>query len=170
MNAPDLYAVGRIVKAFGIKGDVVVAPMTDSTRRFATLKLAFLGTSETAVGEVSISRAHIEPRGVRLKIAGVNDRNAAEKIVGQLLFVDKRHRVRIPRGTYFVHDIIGMSVSDDQGRPLGTVKEVLRLPAHDVYVVSRDTGDVMIPAVKEFIVGVNLSERRMTVHLIEGMV
>ena len=169
MNPSELFAVGKIVKAFGIRGDVVVSPMTDSPRRFATLKRVFLGTSDKSAAEVSIRRAHIEPRGVRLKLGGVEDREAAERIIGWLLCVDKPNRVRVPRGTYFIHDILGMSVIDEQGALLGTVKEVLRMPAHDVYVIGHEAHEVMIPAVKEFIVGVNLNERRMTVHLIEGM-
>ncbi len=170
MNTADLFAVGKVVKAFGIKGDVVIAPMTDSPHRFAALKHAYLGPSESTAQEVSITRAHIESRGVRLKVKGVNDRDAAEHIVGYLLYVDRRHRIKIPRGTYFIHDIIGLNVADEQGRVLGTVREVLRMPAHDVYVVGQDTREVLIPAVKEFILGVDLAERRMTVHLIEGMV
>ena len=67
---PELYAVGRIVKAHGVKGDVVVQPMTDSVMRFAKLKLVLVGKGSENVRPVRIERISVGARGVRLKFAG----------------------------------------------------------------------------------------------------
>jgi 16S rRNA processing protein RimM len=83
--------------------------------------------------------------------------------------VDGRHRAKLPRGRYYVHDVVGLRVVDQQGTELGTLREVLKLPAHDVYVVARGEKEFMIPAVKEFVLEINPAERFVRVRLIEGM-
>jgi len=168
--APDqLYAVGSVVKAIGIAGEVVVQPMTDFPARFRTLHLLWLGADSSSVAETVVEKAVVSPRGIRLKLKGIDDRDAAERIRGKLLFVDEAHRAKLPKGRYFVHDVLGLAVREEGGSDLGTVADVLRYPASDVYVVRGDRGEILIPAVKEFVRSVDLGTRTMTVRLIEGM-
>ena len=166
---PELLAVGKVVKAFGIGGELVVEPLTDSPERFRTLRAVLLGLTPDTARHVRIEKAQIGNRGVRLRLAGVPDRATAEQLVGQFLFVDKRHRISLPRGRYFVHDIVGLTVLDEHGVPRGTVRDVLKMPAHDLYVIEYGGQQYMLPAVKEFILGVDLESRTLTVHLIEGL-
>ncbi|MEW6509693.1 MAG: ribosome maturation factor RimM [Bacteroidota bacterium] len=167
---PDLYAVGTIAKAYGVRGDVVVQPLTDSAARFRKLRNAWLGRDTVAAREVRIERATVDSRGVRLKLEGIDDRTAAGELRGMMLFVDKTHRVRLPAGSYFVHDVIGLAVRDRDGADLGTVADVLRYPANDVYVVRGNGREFLLPAVREFVTAIDLATRTMTVRLIEGMV
>jgi 16S rRNA processing protein RimM len=104
-----------------------------------------------------------------MKLEGVDDRNAAAGLVGQFLFVDSTHRVKVPHGRYFIHQVIGLAVVDDKGHPLGRVQEVLKLPGHDVYVIDHHGHEIMIPAVKEFIIRIDPMKGTMWVRLIEGM-
>ncbi|MCK5573100.1 MAG: 16S rRNA processing protein RimM, partial [Bacteroidetes bacterium] len=145
----DLLAVGKIVKASGLRGDVIVQSMTDSPARFRQLRNVLMGKDPESVITVEIEAAAVGSRGVRVRIAGVADRTAAEQTVGNYLFVDEEHRVRIPRGRFFVHEIIGMTVIDQDGKNRGVVKDVLKLPAHDVYVVECNSREFMLPAAKE---------------------
>ena len=169
-TTPDgLYAVGIIVKAIGIAGDVVVQPMTDFPARFRKLCLLWLGADSGSVSEVSVEKAVVSPRGIRLKLKGISDRGAAERARGKFLFVDEAHRAKLPEGRYFIHDILGLTVREEGGNDLGTVADVLRHPAGDVYVVRGEKGEILIPAVKEFVRSVDLGSRTMTVRLIEGM-
>ena len=167
---PELYAVGRIVKAHGIKGDVVVTPMTNSLQRFVKLKRAFIGKAAKDVRPVRIESVSVGGRGVRLKFAEIDDRTEAEGLRGKIIFVDKEERVRIPKGTFFIHDIIGLRVVDEEENSIGVVKDVLQLPAHDVYVIDSQGREVMVPAVKEFIKKIDVSGGTMTVKLIDGLV
>jgi 16S rRNA processing protein RimM len=164
-----LYAVGKIVKAFGINGEVIVTPMTNSPARFKKLKRVFVGPNDTEVEERQIVRAVVQPRGVRLLLSDVKDRNSAERVVGALVFVTGEDRITPPKGTYFVHDIIGLSVVDEQSTFIGKVKDILKMPANDVYVIDVGGREVLLPAVKEFIREINLEEKMMKVRLIEGM-
>ncbi len=166
----DLVAIGKLVKAFGIQGHLVVLPMTDALKRFRRLSDVFIGTDAAVAVEQHVERAIVEQRGVRLKIAGVNDRTAAEQLVGAILFVEERHSVRLPKGRYFIHQIVGMAVVDETRGPVGTVRDVLKLPAHDVYVVAYRDKEYMIPAVKEFIRRIDVPAGQITVRLIEGMI
>ncbi|MGB2957921.1 MAG: ribosome maturation factor RimM [Bacteroidota bacterium] len=165
----DLLAVGRIVKAFGIRGEIVVQPMTDSLERFRQLESVLMGKDPGSVRVLEIEEVAVSHRGVRLRIAGITDRTGAEHVVGNFLFVDREHRVRIPRGRFFVHELIGMTVLDEEGQSRGVVRDVLKLPAHDVYVVEHENGEFMIPAVKEFIREISIEQRVLKVNLIDGL-
>ena len=172
MNAPghDLLAIGSIVKAFGIEGSVIVQPLTDFPSRFRKKNKILLGCADKDVREMVIERAAVEPRGVKLKLAGIDDRNAAEELVGSLLYVRDAERARLPKGRYFTDDIVGLSVIDEHGVDRGTVREVLKMPANDVYVVGGKGTEILLPAVKEFILKIDLAARTIKVRLIEGMV
>ena len=171
MNSPghDLLAIGSVVKVFGVEGHVIVQQLTDFPSRFRMRKKVLLGPSEKQVRELEIERAAVGPRGVKLKFAGVNGRDAAEQLVGSFLYVRETERARLPKGRYYTHDIVGLAVVDEQGVVYGTIREVLKMPAHDVYVVSGKGNDILLPAVKEFILSIDLGARTMTVRLIEGM-
>ncbi|MER3523944.1 MAG: 16S rRNA processing protein RimM [Ignavibacteria bacterium] len=163
-----LIAVGKIVKAFGIHGDVVIAPMTDDLRRFTRLQRVFVGRDEHAVIETQVSRVVLEGRGVRVQLTDHPTRTEAERLVGALLFVAESDAVKPEPGSYFIHDLIGLRVIDTNGNDVGMLTDVLKYPASDVYVIDRQGSEVMIPAVKDFIKNIDLDRRTMTVHLIDG--
>jgi 16S rRNA processing protein RimM len=172
----DLVAIGKIVKVFGIRGEVILQSMTSVPARFHTLRRGYLVRADEAerradapARQISIERASVQPRGVRLKLTGVDDRTMAEQLIGMLLMVDESQKIRVPRGTWFVHDLIGMDVVDEDGKRIGIVHDVLHMPAQDVYVIKGERGEMMIPAVKEFILSVDVAAHRMRVRLIEGM-
>ncbi len=169
MSVPELIAVGTIAKSFGIRGEVVVRPMTPDVKRFKKLTHVLVGTAAGSAVDRAIEFAKIETRGVRIKLAGIDDRTSAEAFVGQILFVEEKDRIRTPKGTWFVHDVIGARVIDEQRGDIGFVSEILKLPAHDVYAVNGSGKEILIPAVKEFIVRVDVAKKTVTVRLIEGM-
>lgn len=164
-----LFAIGKITKVFGIKGEVVVRPMSASPERFKNLKHVYLGNGPDDVMAVGVEYARVEDRGVRIKFRDLPDRTHVERFVGALLFVDEQHLVRPKKGTHFIHDIVGLRVVDEHNREIGVVKDVLRYPAQDVYVINQDGREWMIPAVKEFVRSIDVSSKTMKVHLIEGM-
>jgi len=167
---PDLLAIGSIVKAFGIEGHVIVQLLTDFPSRFRKRARMLLGRPGQEVREVVIEHAAVGPRGVKVKLAGIEDRDAAGQLVGSLLYVTEAKRARLPKGRYYTHDIVGLSVIDEDGVDRGTVREVVKMPANDIYVVDGKGAEILLPAVKEFILKIDLNSRTMKVRLIEGMV
>lgn len=168
-DADTLFAVGRIVKAFGIRGEIVVEPLTRDAERLRKLTQALVGRTADDARLCTITGVSIDGRGARLKLAEVPDRTAAEGLTGCYLFVGADERIRPAAGTFFVDEVVGLAVLDDGDRRIGTVKAVLHLPAHDVYVVAAGEREIMIPAVKAFILRIDPAAGVMQVRLIEGM-
>lgn len=152
-----------------MQGDVVIQGLTDNLARFKKLKRVFVGGNEVDSVETTISHVTVESRGVRLGFDGVTDRTAAEKLVGSLLFVQEKDAIHLPKGTFFVHDVVGLKVVDMNGNFVGIVKDVLKYPANDVYVIEKEGKELLLPAVKEFVKKIDPAANTMRVHLIEGM-
>ena len=165
-----LYAIGRVSKAFGIRGEVVILPMTESLERFKRLKRIYLGRTAKETDRFTIEYVRVGSRGVRLKLVETPDRTKAELLVGSLIFVDEKQRVEPKRGAHFIHDVVGLAVLDEHNNNLGIVKDVLRMPAQDVYVVEYNGHEWMIPAVKEFVMSIDVATKTMRVKLIDGLV
>jgi 16S rRNA processing protein RimM len=165
----ELLAIGIVVKAFGIRGELVVQPLTDLPERFRKLRTVRLGPSPDETRTVKVVGAVVEPRGVRLQIAGVEDRTGAEAIVGEYLFVEPSQRIPLPEGRHYVHQVIGLAVVTETGEEAGRVRDVLKLPGHDVYVVEHHGREYMIPGVKEFVLAIEPERGLMRVRLIDGM-
>jgi 16S rRNA processing protein RimM len=166
----QFIAVGSIAKAHGVNGEVVIRLLTDSPARFRSLKRAWLGTTDRSAVEVAIERVAIDPKGVRLKLSTLATRDDADRVRGQILFVEEKNAVRLPKGRYFIHDVLGMEVRDEAGQQIGTVEDILPYPASHVYVVRGNGREIMIPAVKEFVRAIDLEHRTITVRLIDGMI
>jgi 16S rRNA processing protein RimM len=169
-DVESFVAIGRIVKPFGVGGEVVVQKLTDTAARFRRLTSVFVGATPASAIPLGVTRAVIGDRGIRMKFETVNDRDAAERVVGDLLFVAEKDAVKLPRGRYFVHDVVGMQVMDEIRGAVGTVREVLRYPAQDVYVIEWNGRSYMIPAVKEFVRHFDVPGKVLHVRLIEGLV
>jgi 16S rRNA processing protein RimM len=168
-NQRALFAIGKITKVFGIKGEVVVRPMSASPERFTNLKHVYLGSGPDDVLAAGVEYTRVEDRGVRIRFRGLPDRTTVEPFVGALIFVDEHQLIKPKKGSHFIHDIVGLRVVDEHNREIGVVKDVLKYPAQDVYVINQDGREWMIPAVKEFVRSIDVSARTMKVHLIEGM-
>lgn len=164
-----LVAVGRIVKVFGLRGEVVVKPLTSSPERFARLATVLVGPAETDARPRTIASVQIGGKGVRLGFDDVTDRTAAEALRGHFLFVTAEERITPPPGRYFVEDVVGLRVVDERDGDVGRVKDVLRMPAHDVYVIGTAAEDILLPAVKEFVREIDVERGEMRVRLLDGM-
>lgn len=165
----DLYAVGSVVKAFGVGGEVVILPLTDSTERFRSLRRVFVGRTPGDARETTMAATHIRPAGVRARLGLAADRTAAEGLVGCYVFVAPSERRRLPKGTFFTHQVVGLTAVTEEGEVLGTVREVMKLPANDVYVITGKGRELLVPAVKEFIRAIDPVGGTIRVRLIEGM-
>ena len=127
------------------------------------------GRAKTKLSRGTIEK--VSPRGndIYIKFQDVNDRNASEALVGHFLFVEETARKRLAPGEFFVDDIIGMSVCDSQKKMLGVVRDVVRYPAQDVYIVKTGRGEVMVPAVRNIVRDVDSKNRTITIDPPEGL-
>lgn len=157
--------VGEVVAPFGRKGEVKVVPHTDFPER-----LKELGQVKVAVGDetlvLEIQNLRLHKDLLLIKFTGYENISDAERLRGGKVFISDQEIAPLGPDEYYIHDIIGMEVMTPEGESLGKIREVIRAPANDVYVTER----AMIPAVKEFVLNVDLDNRRMVVRPIPGMV
>ena len=153
----------------GIKGEVRVAMLTDSPERFAKLKAVWCGADENAAVRFSIVSMRIERSAVVLKLKEIDTRTLADEHRGEYLFVETKDVVAPAKGSYFIHDIIGMKVVTEAGEEVGSVQDVMELPANDVWVVASGTKEFLIPAIKEVIRQVDVDARTVVIWPLEGM-
>ena len=166
----DLLQVGVITQTHGVRGEVKVFPTTDDPERFLNLKYVFLDTGREKM-KLTIQSVKFFKQFVILKFKGINNINDIEKYKRCPLLVDRENAVELEEDEYFIADMIGMNVLTEDGEILGTLKDVIETGANDVYIVnSKEHGEVLIPAIKECILDVNVKEGRMLVHLMDGLI
>jgi 16S rRNA processing protein RimM len=164
-----LFIAGKITGFFGLKGYMKVQPTSSDPGRMASLTELFVGATEESAQLRRIEDVILRQGAVLLKLAGVDDRTAAEKLRQCFLYVDESHAQAPPSGAYFVHDIVGCEVRDTEGTVIGTVESVQKYPAQDLWSIRTPTGSFLLPAVKEFVKKVDLRRRTVTVWLMEGL-
>ncbi|MGI6201630.1 MAG: ribosome maturation factor RimM [Christensenellales bacterium] len=153
--------IGVIVKAQGIKGEVKVQPLTDDPQRFAALETVY--RDDRGARSLQVRSARAAGGWAYLKIAGVDDRDAAEALRGTRLYVDRAHAVHLAADTYFIADLIGCDVVDLEGAPLGEIADVLQPGGNDVYVVKGSAGERLIPAIRQVVRAVDVAAGVVTV-------
>ncbi|MDI3478095.1 MAG: rRNA processing protein RimM [Thermoanaerobacterium sp.] len=164
----DYLSVGKITSAYGVNGEVKVFPLTDHLDRFYDLDYVYI-FEETGKASLNIESVRFIKNLVIVKFKEINDRNEAEKLRGKLIKITRDNAVKLDDDEYFIKDLLNMKVYTDDQKELGILKDVLKTGANDVYVVKTDDRDILIPAIKDVIKKVDIKERKMTVHLLEGL-
>ena len=172
-NGVKLYgrsvAVGIITSTHGVRGEVKVYPTTDDPRRFRRLKEVVLDTGKEKMN-LEIEGVKFFKQFVILKFKGLDNINDIEKYRQKSLYVTRKNAVRLQRDEYFIADLIGLKVQDEDGKELGTVKDVIETGANDVYEVEMADGkSLLLPAIKQCILNVDVENGTMQVHVLEGL-
>lgn len=153
---------GRITNTHGIKGEVKIEVWVDSPEFLRKFKVLYIDNKPV---KLLAGRTH---KGFLLaKLEGFDDVNAAMTLKNKLVFIDRKD-AKLPKGSYFLADLMGARVVDEQGNELGELADIMELPAGNVYVV-RGEREILIPAVPEFIMKTDISAGLVTVRLIDGM-
>ena len=147
--------IGEITKPQGIRGEVKVRPATNDPARFYELDHVFLKRGEAFVQrKIHVSR--VDGDAVYMTFEGVADRDAAEKLRGTLLYIDRAHAVALDEDTNFLADLYGLRGVVDDGRDLGKLTDVMQPGGNDVYVFKGPLGEVLVPALKSVVLKVDL--------------
>ena len=166
----ELLKVGVITSTHGIRGEVKVFPTTDDPERFKKLKNVILDTGKETL-PLEIENVKFFKQYVILKFKGIDNINDVERYRRCALLIERGDAVPLEDGEYFIADMIGMKVETEDGETLGTLTDVMETGANDVYVVSGPAhGEVLIPAIRDCILDVDVEKGQMTVHLMEGLI
>ena len=162
--------IGVITRARGIRGEVNVKPLTDFPGRFNDLDHITLEMTDGSVGEYKLERSRFVNGTVIIKISGVDDRNVAESLKGSYLCVPLTETVPLEEDTYYIFDLEGMDVCDLEGNRIGNILRVEQYPANDVLVIDTTASEIMIPAVKHYVLDVDKAGNRIVVDLPDDLV
>lgn len=165
----QLLQVGVISSTHGVRGEVKVFPTTDDPQRFKSLKNVILDTGKEQI-PLEIQGVKFFKQFVILKFKGIDNINDIERYKRSSLFVTREDAVELEEDEYYIADLIGMDVITDEGEE-GKLVDVIETGANEVYVVEFDKyGEVLIPAIHDCILDVDIETMSMKVHLLEGLV
>ena len=159
-------AVAHIRRPFGMNGAVLVDLLTDNLDLLLSAGAITMGEHASPIVIERIAR---HGQDIVVQVAGCRSREHAERLRGQVLWLRADLLPALPEGVYYHYQILGLQVVTDDGRVLGTVAEILKTGANDVYVVRGEAGEILLPAIESVIRRVAPAEGTLTVHLIEGL-
>lgn len=162
MDKQRFIEAGKIVNTHGVRGEVKIQVWLDSPEFMKKFKTVYI--DEKPVKMLS-ARPHKDMLIVSLE--GIDDVNAAMCLKNKTVYIDRKD-AKLPRGTYFLQDIMGAAVIDEDGNEVGKLVDIMETPASTIYVVRGET-EHLIPAVPEFILKTDADRGIIKVHLIEGM-
>ena len=167
----DYFRIGVITRPHGVLGEMKVYPVTDDIKRFKGMKEILMGPPEGRKGGLStekIEGVRFQKNMVLLKLSGIDSPEDARKLSQYQLYVKREDAIPLYENEYFVKDLIGLDVISDKGEKLGVLSDVINTAANDVYVVKGER-EILVPAVKEYVLLIDLSKGEMTVLFVEGM-
>ncbi len=165
----ELLKVGAITSTRGIKGEVKVFPMTDDAGRFRDCRELIVDTGgEKKILEVETVKFFRQ--FVILKFKGYDSINDIERFKGKDLYVTRENAVPLEKDEYFIADLIGLSVWDEKQEKIGVLQDVIETGANDVYsVLTQEGKEILLPAIRDCILDVDLDSGRMHVHILPGL-
>ena len=164
-----VFQVGIISSTHGVRGEVKVFPTTDDMKRFKKLKEVLLDTGKETL-TLEIEGVKFFKQFVILKFKGYDNIDDIVKYRGKSLFVPRENAVKLQKDEYFIADLIGLKVVNEDGSFTGVLKDVMETGANDVYIVeSQDGKEVLIAAIKDCILQVDFEKEQVLVHLLDGL-
>ncbi len=166
----EYFELGQIVNHFGIKGMVKVNPFTDDISQFETLEFILVEKAGKLLN-MQIEETKYSKNQVLLKLKGIETVEEAEKYRDCYIKIARKDAKKLPKDTYFIADLIGLSVYTDENVLLGKVEDIYNAGANDIYVVKSENGkQILLPGISEVLKQIDLEQEKITVHLIKGLI
>ncbi|MBN1776420.1 MAG: 16S rRNA processing protein RimM [Clostridiales bacterium] len=167
----DYLIIGKLIGAHGVAGELKVFPITDDARRFSNLaEIMLLNANEKPVRNLKILSIRPAGNNILCTAEGIKDRESAQALFGHYIAVPRADAVVLPENSYFIADLIGSRVIDDERGLLGGVSDVLEQSGADVFIVSREQKkDILIPFLKTIVYRVDIEKKEIFVRLPDGL-
>lgn len=157
---------GKIVNIHGLKGEVKVMPWCDSPDFLCEFDVLYVGKEKKAY---EIEGARVHKNMTLIKFKGINTPEAANEMRNRIVYID-REDIELEDGTYFVQDLIGLTVKDaDSGEIYGEIKDVLQTGANDVYEIKNGDKTYLVPAIEQVIIETDIDNAVMLIRPLEGL-
>ena len=163
-------SVGQIVNTFGIKGFVKVNPWVNDVTRFDNLKKVYIKIRKS-LKELEIEEVKYHKNQVLLKFKGIETVEQAEMLRNAILEIDRKDAIPLEEGEYFIADLLESEVYTDEGKMLGIVEDIFNTGSNDIYVVKNELGkSILLPRIKDVFKEIDVENKKIIVHLIEGLI
>ncbi len=165
----DRFQVGVLTSPHGVRGEIKVYPTTDDPRRFKRLKEVILDTGkESRILEVE--GVKFSKQMVIMKFKGFDTPEDIAKYRQCSIYVTRENAVRLGRDEYFIADLMGLKVHDEDDEEIGVLREVLETGANDVYIIDLHDGrELLLPAIKDCILDVDVEGGQIKIHILDGL-
>ncbi|KAA8784602.1 16S rRNA processing protein RimM [Paenibacillus sp. 4624] len=167
----EFMNVGKVVNTHGIRGELKIMPLTDFPEvRFAKNAELFLFTPDNRPVPVTVESARLHKNMYIVRLKEYGNINEVEKFKGGIAKVSKENLAELEEGEYYFHQIVGCAVITEEGETLGTISEILTPGANDVWVVKTPAGkEVLIPVIDDVVLDVDVEQKLVKIHLMEGL-
>jgi len=162
-------AIGKVVRAHGLHGELSVSILTEFPERFETTEWVYLG-NEFEASPYRLEGYRWHKKNLLLTLAGITGRTEAEQLRGQYVQVPLAEAVPVPEGSYYLYQLIGLQVVTIDGQSLGVVADIIETGANDVYVVEGDDKQILLPAIDDVVRSIDLETGQIVVQLIDGLI
>ncbi len=165
----DVLEIGQIVNTRGLRGEVKVNSFSEDPQRFEKVKSIYV-KSDKDYKEYEIERVTYVKNQVVLKLKGINKIEYAEALRNSYIYVKREELEELPEGTYYIADLIGLDVYEENGNLLGKVDDIFSTKSNDVYVVRTELGELKyLPSIPEVLKDIDLPNKKIIVNLIKGL-
>ena len=165
----DRFQVGVITSPHGVHGEVKVFPTTDDPRRFRRLKEVILVTGKEEKN-LEIEGVKFFKQFVILKFKGIETPEEVSKYRQGSLYVTRENAVRLGKDEYFIADLMGLRIFDEENAEIGVLRDVLETGANDVYIIDlKDGRELLLPAIRECVLNVDIEAGKMQIHILDGL-
>ncbi len=163
-----MYVIGKIIKPQGIKGELKAEIITSFPERFTGLKKVYINKKESQA--YSIESVRLSDRFVFIKLKNINTCDEAEKLRNEYLYIPQDELMDLEKDEYYIHDLLGIKIYDEQNILLGELVDVESISSNDVYTMkSVDGREFLIPAIKDVIMEVDIAKKTMKIRSLEGL-
>ena len=171
MECEERIAVAYITQPKGLNGQVKAQPLTHGFGRFDELSTVVIQRQNCPDRRLRLEHWQAVPNGILLKFTGIDTpEKAKEQLSSGYVTIAAEELAPRPEGAYYIFELVGCAVQDQTGRLLGEIVEVLTMPSTDVYQVHGPGGELLIPAVEDYIVSISIAERLIVVQGIDELV
>ena len=161
-----VHAIAKITNTSGLKGEVKLTPLSRYSIDYIMTKDLHIGQIENDLSSLKLESKVGDGKKMKFKFKGIDSNTEAEDIVGKIIYIDSEKDDNI---NFIGENVIGFSVETESGKKAGILKDVMWLPANDVYIILKDGKELLVPVLDEFIVSLNMEDKKLIIADVDGL-
>ena len=161
-----VHAIAKITNTSGLRGEVKLRPLSRYSIDYIMTKDLHIGQIENNLSALKLESKVGDGKKMKFKFQGIDSYREAENIVGKTIYIDSEKDDNI---NFIGENVIGFSVETESGKKAGILKDVMWLPANDVYILLKDGKELLVPVLDEFIVSLNIDDKRLIIADVDGL-